>query len=112
MRVFECHMRPGYVQPRIAWFATIDRDVARCERVTHRVFYSHEKLKELEREGLYGTKAGGESLDNLRETRGDLMAVRAEGHSGGFTSLHVHFGAAPVSPTGASVALFTFVQAR
>lgn len=44
--------------------------LAACERVSHRVFYSMEKLRKLEAEGFYGPKAGGSPLSelNLEET--------------------------------------------
>lgn len=46
------------------------KSLATSERVTHRTFYPYEKLKELEAQGHYGTKAGGVPLSELKETRG------------------------------------------
>src|SRR3990172_5490824 len=45
--------------------------LAKCERVTHRCFYPYSKLKELEAQGYYGKQAGGQSLSELKETRGN-----------------------------------------
>lgn len=42
-----------------------------CERVTHRVFFPFSRLKELEKRGIYGTRAGGVPVDELKETKAD-----------------------------------------
>lgn len=38
-------------------------------RVTHRCFYSFDELKRLEKQGIYGSEAGGQSVDSLKESR-------------------------------------------
>lgn len=57
----------------------------KCLRVTHRVWYSFDELEELVRLGVYGTKAGGESIDPLKESRdqtGSLEGRDRELHYG------------------------------
>jgi hypothetical protein len=41
----------------------------RCGRVTHRVYYSMDELRQLEAQGAYGVKAGGQPVDTLKESR-------------------------------------------
>lgn len=41
----------------------------RAMRVTHRVWYTFDELKQLEARGIYGKEAGGESVDKLKESR-------------------------------------------
>lgn len=43
--------------------------LAACKRVAHRLWFDYDELKQLEKQGRYGKKAGGESVDTLRDSR-------------------------------------------
>lgn len=40
-----------------------------CQRLTHRIWMSMDELRQLEKQGVYGPLAGGESVDQLKESK-------------------------------------------
>lgn len=60
--------------------------LAKCLRVTHRVWYSFDELQELVRLGVYGTRAGGQSIDPLKESRDQTASLEGRDRE-------LHYGA-------------------
>lgn len=46
-------------------------------RVTHRCFYTFDQLKRLEKQGVYGSEAGGQAVESLKESK-DFAAELSE----------------------------------